>query len=101
MLLFSGVITTFRPEWAFVLRKTLPSGRNLPFCSACVLIFAPISPNSLLRPSAGDPRANAFHQLLDFVERGHGSISGCGHRQSSMRGATFDRPRRLLAGEDP
>src|SRR5437899_3344374 len=41
MLLFPGVITTFRPEWEFVLRKMFPSADSLPVAFACVLMCAP------------------------------------------------------------
>src|ERR1700723_169340 len=51
------------------------------------------------RRSTNDPGAYCFHHLFHFLERGHGGVSGSGHRQRAVRRATFHGPLRAFAGE--
>src|SRR4029077_12175887 len=55
-------------------------------------------PNSeVLSLDAGGSR---FHGFYNFRQRCHGRVAGRGHRQGPVRCAAFDRPLRILTGQE-
>src|SRR5579863_6242360 len=51
------------------------------------------------RRSTNDSGACSFHHLFHFFERGHGGVSGRGHREGAVRRTTFHSPLRAFVGE--
>src|SRR5262249_31912460 len=60
-----------------------------------------LAASSLLRcPSTSDSSARSFHDLLYFIECGHGGVAGSGHGEGAMRCAALDGPLRAFACEE-
>ena len=49
---------------------------------------------------ARDAGSDSFHNLRNFLEGGHGSVSRSGHGERSVRGAALDSPLWIVSGEE-